>query len=193
MKNKWLFYKIRDKQFPTMGDWWVLVINTPQRLVEYQQFKSKRLVESYFKGKKKVKEKQHLNGEESTMLQTIENTPNRKTVVDDINCISDTMLHPMTKFFLDEKIPLVNQVGGYRFLDNRVQVLEELEREEIIFPEDERLGIKISRWFEGKHYYAKVGQYDVKDEEGNLKWNTAQEAEKQAKKFKKKLLNKGGK
>jgi len=38
----WLFYKIRDKKFPTMGDWWVLVINTPEQLVNYNNFKSQR-------------------------------------------------------------------------------------------------------------------------------------------------------
>lgn len=186
---KWLFYKIKDKKFPKMGEWWVLVINTPQRLCEYNEFKSKKLIESYFKGKDKIKKKQHLGWEEFVMLKMLEFRPKRKTIIDDVKIISDTMLNPMTKFYLfNDKIPLINQVGGYRFLDKSVEILEELEKDELIFPEDERLGIKISRWFEGKHYYAKVGQYDVKDDYGNLKWNTVKEAEKWAKKFKKKLL-----
>lgn len=186
---KYLFYKIKDKQFPKMGEWWVLVIDTPDRLVSYNDFRGKNLVHSYYKGKEKLKKKYHLGSEEWTMMKLLELRPKRKTVIDDINILSDELIAPMTHSFLDGKIPLINQVGGYRFLDKSVKILEQIEKNELIFPKDNRLGIKISRFPMGKHYYAKVGQYEVKDEDGNIKWNTAQEAERQAKKYKKKLEN----
>lgn len=41
-----LFYKIKDKEFPKMGSWWVLVLDTARRLTEYRQFKSSGLNEN---------------------------------------------------------------------------------------------------------------------------------------------------
>ena len=30
----------------------------------------------------------------------------------------------------------------------------------------------IKQWPQGKHWYAQIGNVDVKDKEGNMKWNT---------------------
>jgi hypothetical protein len=44
--------------------------------------------------------------------------------------------------------------------------------------------IKLFRWFEGKHWYAKIdGEIDVVDKRGNQKWNTSEQAMKEAKEF----------
>lgn len=40
-------------------------------------------------------------------------------------------------------------------------------------------GLKIK----GTHWYAKIGNMDIKDEKGNMKWDTKEEAEKAAWKF----------
>ena len=191
MKTNYLFYKIMDKSFPTMGKWWVLVINTPKRLVKYQESKSKRIIGSYFKAKAKLRNCQHLNEEEFVLSKMLEFRDNRKTMIDDINILTDTMISPMTRFFLDGKIPLINPVGGYRFLDKTVKVLDEFERAEMVWPDDTNLDIKVSRWPEGTHYYAKVGKYDVQDEEGNVKWATHKQAKTEAKKFLNKLETNG--
>lgn len=43
--------------------------------------------------------------------------------------------------------------------------------------------IKISRWPNGKHFYAKVGNIDVVDSGGNVKWNTHYAAQMAAERF----------
>ena len=60
------------------------------------------------------------------------------------------------------------------------------KKEEIKIIENSKLSekdIKITRWKNGKHWYAKVGMHDVIDEKGNVKWNSFDEAYKEAKKF----------
>jgi len=189
MKTNYLFYKIMDKKFPSMGKWWVLVLNTGKRLCDYQEVQSKRMVKSYVNAKSQLRKGQHLEYEGYVLLKTLEHRDNRKTVADDMTILSEVMLTPMTNFFLDGRIPLVNPVGGYRFLDKSVKVLNELEKDEMVWPDDNDLEIKVSRWPEGIHYYAKVGKYDVQDEESNVKWTTSKQARTEAKKFLKRINN----
>jgi len=178
-----------DKKFPSMGKWWVLVLNTGKRLCDYQEVQSKRMVKSYVNAKSQLRKGQHLEYEGYVLLKTLEHRDNRKTVADDMTILSEVMLTPMTNFFLDGRIPLVNPVGGYRFLDKSVKVLNELEKDEMVWPDDNDLEIKVSRWPEGIHYYAKVGKYDVQDEESNVKWTTSKQARTEAKKFLKRINN----
>lgn len=42
------------------------------------------------------------------------------------------------------------------------------------------MDIKVDRWFNGKHYYAKIGNVVVVDEFGNVKWNTPERAKEVA-------------
>lgn len=186
---KYKFYKVKNKRFDNIESWWVLAINNPEVLVEYTGFKSKELVQSYFKAKEKLVKKYHLGWEESCMLQVLSNRKKRKTVVDDVNILSDEMLSPLVRYYLNGRIPIVNKNGGYCFLDDEIEVLEKLEKSEMIWPDDNRYGIRILKWPEGKHYYAKVGNKDVFDDDGNMKWNTKKQAEKWAKKFLKELMN----
>lgn len=43
--------------------------------------------------------------------------------------------------------------------------------------------INLSRWPNGKHWYATVNGMDVKEDNGQRKWNTPEAAERAAKKF----------
>jgi len=49
--------------------------------------------------------------------------------------------------------------------------------------------IKISRWANGRHFYAKVGNIDVVDSDGNVKWNTHYAAKRESNRFLEKLNN----
>lgn len=189
MKNNltYSFYKVKNKRLPNLEFWWALVLDTPEVLVEYTGFKSTELVQSYFKAKEKIAKKYHLGQEEACMLQVLSNRCERKTIVDDVKILGDEMLSPLVKYYLDGRIPIINKNGGFCFLDEEIEVLEKIEKNEMIWPDDDRKGICILRWPNGKHYYAKVGKQDVYDNKGNMKWSTAQQAEKWAKIFRSKL------
>jgi hypothetical protein len=53
--------------------------------------------------------------------------------------------------------------------------------ENLIWPEDNK--VNVSKFLDGKHYYAIVNGVSVKDKDGNIKWNTYAEAESHAKEF----------
>lgn len=75
----------------------------------------------------------------------------------------------------------MNRVGGMCPSLHNIQETTEAEQ----WPDAKR--IDVSRWPRGTHWYAKVDGRDVQDENGNIKWRTAKEAERQAKIFREKM------
>lgn len=69
-----------------------------------------------------------------------------------------------------------NPRGGYNFceMDSRQFV----RRKELVFPSFSERDIRITKWEGGTHYYANVGDMEIRDSEGNMKWNTREEATK---------------
>ena len=53
-----------------------------------------------------------------------------------------------------------------------------------VWPNQNNKKVTYSRWPKGRHWYAKVGNEDVIDSEGNQKWNTKKEAQKAVRDFK---------
>ena len=80
----------------------------------------------------------------------------------------------------------VQQSGGYFPHSDDLVIHKTLELGGYDFPDVDRK-IKITQWSGGTHFYAKVGYYDVVDADGNQKWDTHEEAERQAEIFAKKL------
>lgn len=108
---------------------------------------------------------------QQTVLET-SITLEEKTMQDRIE-----MLEKYGKIYL-------NRNGTYKPPDNNDEIVEEVEKEELIYPEDEvfytQNDIRIINWDGGKHFYAKVGDLDVVDKNGNQKWNTWKEARSHA-------------
>ena len=66
--------------------------------------------------------------------------------------------------------------------DNEIyNTMEEIIKDEPIFPECK--DVHYSQFPMGTHWYASIGCTDVKDKDGNIKWNTITEAEKAAEWF----------
>lgn len=71
-------------------------------------------------------------------------------------------------------------------------VAEEVWKDELVYPVHEKYFIEDVRYMKwdmpglkikGTHWYAKIGNMDIKDEKGNMKWDTKEEAEKAAWQF----------
>lgn len=101
--------------------------------------------------------------------------------------------------------------GREMYLDNGVvetmivdgdEIVDEISKDTLEFPIEEQcrleevrymqwgksdylaLGLPEScRHYGGNHWYAKIGKLDIKDKDGNMKWNTREEAEAAAKWF----------
>lgn len=63
------------------------------------------------------------------------------------------------------------------------KIVETKESDELVYPEQTEWlmsDIRYMKWPEGTHWYAKISTYDVRDKDGNMKWNTKEEAESAA-------------
>lgn len=64
------------------------------------------------------------------------------------------------------------------------EIVEEIEKDNLVYPEEFSIdNVKYLQWYNGKHWYAKMGKIDIVDENGNQKWNTREEAENAVKKY----------
>lgn len=60
------------------------------------------------------------------------------------------------------------------------EIVETKVSDEIAYPEQTEWLISDARymkWPNGQHWYAKISTYDVRDKDGNMKWDTIEEAE----------------
>lgn len=76
---------------------------------------------------------------------------------------------------------LVNENGGF-FPARGMRLLETIEQESLRWPDINK--VRIYKWPCGRHWYAKVGEFDVVVD-GEGKWNTKEAAERAVIKFKK--------
>jgi len=74
----------------------------------------------------------------------------------------------------------IQQSRGYFCHSEDIKITAEIKTNEIIYPQGK--GVRYIKWPEGKHWYAKIGNLDVKVD-GKMKWDTKEEAEKAVKKF----------
>ena len=66
--------------------------------------------------------------------------------------------------------------GSYMTSNDNTVVLESLHRENMVYPEYDSKDIRVIQWPNGTHHYAKLGNMDVVDPDGNQKWDTYDEA-----------------
>lgn len=76
----------------------------------------------------------------------------------------------------------VNEVGGYHYEDTEENHDGYIKKKECIFPDYSQEDIKIERFTGGTHFYAYVGEVQVKNGD-KIKWNTYEEAMEEAKRF----------
>ena len=72
------------------------------------------------------------------------------------------------------------------------EIIEEVYKDTLEYPNEELFHLEDVRYMQwdlpnmgvkGVHWYAKIGNKDVKDKNGNMKWNTKEEAEEAARWF----------
>lgn len=69
----------------------------------------------------------------------------------------------------------INKNGGFFGHDEDVEVLETRDMETFVFPSDD---VRITQWPNGTHWYARIGDVDVRDCIGEMKWDTRKQAER---------------
>lgn len=106
---------------------------------------------------------------------------NRNSIVDEILNIQQEISECKIKAIIDYGSIYINKKGGYCFgikdIDGKI------EKEDLIYPDVTEHSISIKKFPYGSHYYAYIDGKEVKDEFGNIKWNTPERAGEVAKQY----------
>ena len=113
------------------------------------------------------------------MGNMIENIEEREPMIFNLKLLHGRVLSDQLRCLLNGKKLVINKNGGY-FPISSDQKYEIIEINNDNYSEND---IKIKKWWGGLHYYAKVGNVDVVDDFGNVKWNSEKEAKEIALKF----------
>jgi len=189
------FQLIRWKVHPKINKYhteWLLVIEDEDAFKEYLKFRFNMLVKEY----KKLKEKRyqfHCTSEDEFMIEVTfqasnenKDYPLRKTIVDDLVFMEEKLMCGYTHFYDRNNIIFITGNHAIRpFATRDFKVLRTINCDKIEWPHEKytKKDIKVVKWPNGIHYYAKIGMVDVVDDYGNMKWLTAKEAEKCANKY----------
>jgi hypothetical protein len=164
---------------------WYLLLDTFERVLDYTEHRSSKVVGAYFRLKKKWEKGNartgHLSDRDEQVIEVAmlctENK--RKTIMDDLK-ILDEHIGVYFKCFMDGMTMAVSPNGAFRPVDETFDILAEVESEVLVFPVTSESDIKVTQWEGGLHFYATVGNMTVYDDKGNMKWNTEEEAKRWA-------------
>lgn len=73
----------------------------------------------------------------------------------------------------------INSVGGYHRKESKPVNYTYCHSEKLVWPKLTEKDIRVSKFEGGQHYYAKVGNVEVRDENG-IKWDSYEQAYKKA-------------
>lgn len=100
--------------------------------------------------------------------------------------IENNMLQTRLNGYLKGEIQYLNKEMSVLIDNPLIEIIETVEKDKLVYPDDERMSIddvRYIKWVGGKHWYAKVGRFDIVDKHNNQKWDTKEEAEEAAKWF----------
>lgn len=114
------------------------------------------------------------------------------TWIEEATKLENTVLQGRIKDFTSGvDFYLANGVQEFILWD-RYEIVEEYYSDELEFPLIEQFhfeDVRYMKWdlpdmkIKGVHWYAKIGNEDIRDKDGNMKWNTKEEAEEAARWF----------
>lgn len=128
-----------------------------------------------------------LTGISGMFCGMINDKEEREPMLVSLKMLQANLLANQLKSLLEGEKLVINKNGGY-FPIKPDQEYKLTEIDGNIFTTKD---IKVQKWWGGRHYYAKVGNIDVIDDDGNVKWNTEEYAYDMAVKYMNQLnLNK---
>lgn len=188
---EWTFV-LKDKGTRQAG-WW-LKISTADELIAYWKqtypVKYGKVFENYVYGKEFDGYKCHRTGnmnhspwleEEDLTFACAEYAANKKlTIWQGIQGMTLEVAMRQLEKIRDYGAIFINRRGGYHTdYDGHHEYPDFVHRKELIFPDFKSSDIRIKQFPGGEHYYAYIGDTQVRDGD-TLKWSTRDEAYKKA-------------
>lgn len=101
--------------------------------------------------------------------------------------LENKILAGKIKTLLNHGTIYLRENGSYTILTKDMSIKDRLVMDKMIYPNYTEEDIRITKWPNGEHFYASIGNFDVVDESGNQKWDSESEAREHAMKYLKTL------
>lgn len=169
--SRWKFCKAN-------GGWW-LVINNLEQFAEYKDKTSSKYGQAIVDEALDKKD-----GKYRQLFMAAETIAKRDgtSIMQGMSTLVSGMTATQLSYLENGEELWFNELGGYNLGLKDIEATVVLDK--LIFPHYTEKDIRISTWGDnGRHYYAKVGEIEVKevvDGEVVMKWNTRDEAYQKA-------------
>ena len=108
--------------------------------------------------------------------------------MDAVNLENAVLRNRINDFLKYGEIYLADGVQQFMYREDMFEIIETVESKMLSYPREAQFHLEEVRYMQwdvpgfpkGEHWYAKIGNLDVRDKEGNMKWNTKAEAENAA-------------
>ena len=192
MKRKYTFIKIRIPETENCKELvypnWFFVANDVIDIIQHtDKFLNSQVEEAVLDIIEEKKGTRHFITNLGWSANEIAKLKGGSPIYDALPSLMQQILEGKIKL-LDKGIkPLIRDNGTYMGLIDSYEITETKVMDKLSYPAYSVEDIKIIRWPNGKHYYAKIGNIDVVDKYGKCKWNTSAMAQKKAEEFVKTL------
>ena len=186
-------FVLKDKGTPNQG-WWLKVSNVDELSAYYESINPTRMgrvFENYMYGKEwNYAHPGHVNKNhaphfaEASLTDAVVRyaSQHHYTILEAIHGFQAMVATEQLECIREYGAIYINRNGGYHMRTSGDIEYAFVHRDKIIFPEYTKKEIKISKFPYGQHYYAHIGDLEVRDGD-TIKWNTYEEAYRQAEKF----------
>lgn len=186
-------FVLKDKGTSNQG-WW-LKISSADELCDYYELtlptRNGRVVENYTYGKEwnayhpSIKNESHCpHRKEAALTDAVVRYASERnySIIQALNSFTAMVAEQQLDTIRECGAIYVNRMGGYHGYYEKDKEYAIVKREKLVFPKFDKNDIRIEKFPYGAHYYAYVGDVQVKDGT-TLKWNTYEEARRQAEKY----------
>lgn len=198
-KKKYKFVRFRDRYSNEPGKTWWFVAKTSNDVMEHSEkilkplfqvgFDSavKDLCEAAFKFGN-INLRNHPTDPVSSLIQEISSIKYEDSPLafyeTGNRLLRDAISGRLKSVANGKEIYLEN--GVREFGGKADDIIETVYSDDLVYPDEKKPtldDVRFIQWTGGEHWYAKVGNIDIVDENGNQKWSTRKEAEDAARKW----------
>lgn len=176
---EWLFV-LKDKGTHNQG-WWLKISNADELVAYYEKLSGAReeAIFNEYLSKANDPDARYSNVTQAVIMNA---QKKRLNIYEGIRDFRLTVAMQQLESIHKYGAIYINRVGGYHGAYGNAPEYDFVRRKEPIFPDFKREDIRIKKFEGGQHYYAYIGDMQVRDGD-ILKWNTYDEAYKQAEKI----------
>lgn len=185
------FVKIKSKGSDKNGVWYFRPIDREQVLEHWKKFCMTEMSEgmgeisnNIIRKAKGLFEEHYTTyfGSTVSMMSEIKQIPVWQAAVE----LENEILNNRLKGVDCGDIFLTEGLTQFGFINSIHEIVEEIVLDKLEYPRQKQLTIddfKFLQWYGGEHWYVKLGNMDILDDDGNQKWNTREEAEEVVQKY----------